>query len=68
MDEDLHTYCNADWASNHKDHLSIPGYTWFYAGGIIAHMSKKQTTHALSSTEAEYMAVTHVFQKGIWLH
>jgi hypothetical protein len=67
VDEDLHAYCDADWASNHEHHLSISGYTWFYAGGIIAHMSKKQTTHALSSTEAEYMAVTHVFQEGIWL-
>lgn len=38
-----------------------------FTGGLIAHVSKKQTTHALSSTEAEYMAITHALQEGIWL-
>lgn len=50
-----------------EDRLSISGYAWFFAGGLIAHVSKKQTTHALSSTEAEYMAITHALQEGIWL-
>lgn len=63
----LYAYCDADWASCPADRLSISGYVWFYAGGIIAHVSKKQTTHALSSTEAEYMAVTHVIQEGLWI-
>jgi hypothetical protein len=65
--EPLHAYCDADWASSLEDCLSISGYAWFYAGGLIAHASKKQSTHALSSTEAEYMAVTHVIQEGLWL-
>ena len=30
-------------------------------------MSKKQPTVALSSTEAEYIASTHVIQEGLWL-
>jgi hypothetical protein len=67
VDEPLHAYCDADWASTPEDRLSISGYAWFYAGGIIAHASKKQSTHALSSTEAEYMAITHVIQEGLWL-
>ena len=29
--------------------------------------AKKQTTHALSSTEAEYMALTAAIQDGLWL-
>jgi hypothetical protein len=67
VNEGLHAYCDADWASSPVDRLSISGYVWFFAGGVIAHVSKKQTTHALSSTEAEYMAVTHVIQEGLWL-
>lgn len=67
VDEDLHAYCDADWASNPSNRLSITGYAWFYAGGIIAHASKKQSTQALSSTEAEYMAITHTIQDGLWL-
>lgn len=61
IDEGLHAFCDADWASNPEDRLSISGYAWYYAGGLIAHTSKKQSTHALSSTEAEYMAMTHIF-------
>lgn len=65
--EGLHAYCDTDWVSPPEDHLSISGYVWFFAGRIVAHISKKQTTHALSSTEAEYMAVTHAIQEGLWL-
>jgi hypothetical protein len=66
-DEPLHGYCDADWASSPEDRKSVSGYAWFFAGGIIAHVSKKQATVALSSTEAEYMAITHVIQEGLWL-
>jgi hypothetical protein len=66
-DEGLLGYCDADWTGSPMDLLSMTGYAWFFAGGLIAHVSKKQTTHALSSTEAEYMAVTHALQEGIWL-
>ena len=62
----LHTYADASWA-NEAGCCSVSGYTWFYAGGLISHVSKKQMTVALSSTEAEYMAVTHVIQEGLWL-
>lgn len=67
MNEGLHAYCDADWASSPIDRLSISGYVWFFAGGIIVHVPKKQSTHTLSSTEAEYMVVTHILQEGLWL-
>jgi hypothetical protein len=40
---------------------------WFFNGGPILHSSKKQLTHALSSTEAEYMALTATIQDSLWL-
>lgn len=64
---ELHAYADASWA-NETGRCFVSGYTWFYAGGLISHVSKKQTTVALSSTEAEYMAATHVMQEGLWLH
>jgi hypothetical protein len=66
VDEKLHAYADASWG-NDAGRRSVSGYAWFYAGGLIAHVSKKQATVALSSTEAEYMAVTHSVQEGIWL-
>ena len=62
----LHAYADASWA-NSVGHRSISGYIWFYAGRLISHVSKKQSTIALLSTEAEYMAATHVVQEGLWL-
>jgi hypothetical protein len=45
----------------------VSGYVWFFNGGPVSHSAKKQTTHAPSSTEAEYMALTGAMQDGLWL-
>jgi hypothetical protein len=66
-DDPLRGYCDADWANDPADRVSISGYVWFYAGGPISWSSKKQTTHALASTDAEYMAVTELIREGLWL-
>ena len=63
---ELHADADASWM-NELGHHSVSGYAWFYAGGLISHVSKKQITVALSSTEAEYMVVTHVVQEDLWL-
>lgn len=47
--------------------MLISGYVWFLNGGPVSHSAKKQTTQALSSTEAEYMALTAAIQDGLWL-
>ena len=65
---DLHGFSDADWATCPKDCISITSYCWFYHGGMILHVSKKQSMQALSSTEAEYMAIAAAFQEGLWLH
>ena len=66
-DDPLRGYCDADWANDPADRVSISGYVWFFAGGPISWSSKKQTTHALASTDAEYMAVTELIREGLWL-
>ena len=65
---DLHGFSDSDWASCPEDRISITGYVWFFNGGPVSHASKKQTTHALLSTEAEYMALTAAIQEGLWGH
>jgi hypothetical protein len=59
-------YTDADYASNPDDRKSISGYTYLLGGGAFAWSSKKQTTVALSSTEAEYTALAHATRQAIW--
>ena len=51
-------YTDADWGVNPNGRKSQSGYAFFLCGGIVSWTSKKQTTVALSSTEAEYIAAS----------
>ena len=51
-------YSDADWASDIETRRSTSGYVFIFNGGCISWGSKKQRTVALSSTEAEYMALS----------
>lgn len=57
---------DADWSSG-DDWTSIGGYSFVLKGAAIGWNSKKQSTVALSSTEAEYMALTQAVKESIWL-
>jgi len=59
-------YSDADWGSG-QDRKSIGGFVVLLNGGAISWSSKKQTSIALSTTEAEYMAMTQVSKEIIWL-
>ena len=60
-------YCDADYAGDIDDRKSVSGHTYLLGGGAISWNSKKQTTTALSSTEAEYTAISHATRQAIWL-
>jgi hypothetical protein len=60
-------YTDADWATNVNDHKSMLGYVFTLAGTAVSWSSKKQTSIALSSTEAEYVTRAHTAKKAIWL-
>lgn len=59
-------YTDADWASNVDDRKSCTGYVFKWFGGAISWVSKRQPTVALSSTEAEYMAIASSCQEAVW--
>ena len=65
LNQDLNIFCDADWASD-ADRKSISGYIITLAGGAVAWSSKKQTTVALSTAEAEYIAGTHAAKQVLW--
>lgn len=60
-------YADADWANDLDDRRSITGYVFYVHGCPIAWTSRKQRTVALSTTEAEYIALSSATQEAIWL-
>lgn len=60
-------FSDSDWGSSKLDRRSYGGYCYLLANGAISWASKKQQTIALSSTEAELMALTQSAKEGIWM-
>ena len=60
-------HSDSDWAGDKNDRHSTTGYVFLLAGGATCWASRRQPTVALSSTEAEYMAVTDASKHAIWL-
>ena len=60
-------YTDADWAGNAANRRSTSGYTFSLGNAAIAWSSKKQSTIALSSTEAEYRGAVVATCEAIWL-
>ena len=59
-------YSNSNWASDRDDRQSTTGYTFILSGGSIVWVAQKQCTVTLSSTEAEYMALTECLKHAQW--
>jgi hypothetical protein len=60
-------YVDADWANCTDDRRSYTGYAFILANAAVSWEAKKQRTVALSSTEAEYMALCEGTKEAIYL-
>ena len=67
FDSTVSGYSDADWAGDVVDRKSTTGYVFFMSGGPVSWRSKKQSCVALSTAEAEYMALASTFQEAIWM-
>jgi len=67
MPLELRGYCDADYAGDVDTRRSTTGYVFLLGGAIISWSSKRQPTVALSTMEAEYMAMTGAVQEGLWI-
>jgi hypothetical protein len=64
---DLIRWTDSDWAQDLDSRCSVSGYIFDVTGGWVSWASKWQPTVALSTTEAEYMAVLNATKEAIWL-
>ncbi|KAG2404035.1 Retrovirus-related Pol polyprotein from transposon TNT 1-94 Protease [Vigna angularis] len=60
-------YTDSDWAGDIETRKSTSGYTFHLGTGVVSWSSKKQPTIALSTAEAEYIAVTSCATQAIWM-
>ena len=61
-------YDEADWAGDVNTRKSTSEYAFQIGGSTISWMSKCQSIVALSTIEAEYVALSTATQEAIWLH
>jgi hypothetical protein len=62
----IQTYTDSDWAADTIQRRSQTGYMITLASGVISWQSWRQKTVALSSTEAEYMAMSDLCCQISW--
>ena len=67
VNRDLVGFTDAD-GSMHDDRKAISGYAFLIDGGAVSWALKKQEIISLSTTESEYVAITHAAKEAIWLH
>ena len=61
----LTAYCDADFA-NGEDRKSISGFAVMYGSCCLSYRSRKQSIVALSTAEAEYIALADCVKELLW--
>ena len=60
-------YSDADWAGDVNDRKSTSGYLFMMSGAPVSWKSRKQACVALSTAEAEYVALSTATQEATWM-
>eukprot|EP00253_Pinus_taeda_P022847 PITA_22847 len=63
----LHAYTDADWAGSVDDRKSTSGGAFFMGSRLVSWFSKKQSSIALSTAEAEYVAAASCCTQLLWM-
>jgi hypothetical protein len=66
-DGKLNGYTDSDWAGDTEDRRSTSGYIFTLGSAPVSWKKRKQPTVALSSCEAEYMALTEATKEALYL-
>ena len=59
-------YSDADWGGSLDDRKSTSGYVFQLSGAAVSWRSRKQACVALSTAEAEYIALSATAQEALW--
>nr|GEX68103.1 hypothetical protein [Tanacetum cinerariifolium] len=60
-------YCDAGFKTDRDDTKSQTGYVFILNGGAVEWKSSKQSTTAMSATEAEYIAASEATMEAVWI-
>ncbi|XP_065085933.1 uncharacterized protein LOC135707939 [Ochlerotatus camptorhynchus] len=63
----LEAYADADWGNDPNDRRSVSGFVIKLCGSVVAWTTKKQSSVALSTTEAELMALCLTSCELAWM-
>src|SRR6202140_2807508 len=63
----LHAYTDADWVGSMDDRKSTSGGAFFMGFRLVSWFNKKQSSIALSTVEAEYVAVASYCTQLLWM-
>jgi len=64
---EITAYCDADWGGDKTDRKSTTGYCVYMNNNLITWDTKKQQTVALSTAEAELMAIVEAVKEVKWV-
>jgi hypothetical protein len=67
IDMRLQGYVDSDWAGSTVDRKSTSGCCFSLGSAMVSWCSRKQTFVALSTAEAEYIAVCMAVHEAVWL-
>jgi hypothetical protein len=62
----LTAFCDADYANDKDDRLSVSGYAVMLCGGAISWAARRQTVIADSTVNAEYIAIAEATKDIMW--
>jgi hypothetical protein len=63
----LQGYVDADWAGSTMDRKSTIGCCFTLGSAMVSWCSRKQSSVALNTTEAEYIALCVAVREVVWL-
>ncbi|KAL9816965.1 putative RNA-directed DNA polymerase [Arabidopsis thaliana] len=60
-------YCDSDYAADLDRRRSVSGYVFTVGGNTVSWKANLQSVTALSTTEAEFMALTEAAKEALWI-